>query len=806
MRKLVLLLGASSSGKSTWIKQNKLQNYVLSADQIRKSFGYESLTMIDNRITPYIHIEHERSIWDMFFELLKSRMEKGVTTIIDNTNTNFKTLNKYHHLAKLYNYEVTTVDFVGPYLPQVTPSVFCQKYPNFDFEPQIRPETIHKFTNTLLKRNTNRIYPVPEHVIKKQMAQYADLWDRFKKSPTEWTWLNLTTGATITGQSQRYQSCKLRQALICDEPINLDQYQKIQVIGDIHSDYSALMHAFDDHEPGTAYIFLGDYLDKGTRPYSTFDFLAHDLIGSQNLFFIRGNHETMWQDYLLNDKVDNQFAKTFWVLKRQYGEKKLKKMLSTMLSFCHDYFIFTYHGKTFYASHAGFEPQMAKPNFPINLMPEDSLVYGLGDNFNYHDPYSRDVDLAWKKHCIEFNLHGHRNNANAFVEDSSINLNLEDKFRWLTILPDGLIPHEINRIDTLRFDQAMAYDPDIHTRNMHDDITAYNFTREAFLNDHWNKHTSSARGLFIRQHDHQIVGRGFPKFFEVGATKHAKLNNLEFPVTVMRKHDGYLCLVCYDTKLNKLHIYSKSGETNFVKIAEHDLRETGYLTKIKTYFANDALRDTTLLFEIVDPKHDWHIIKYHNLHVYPLAIISNNQRGVWLNVVPDEQHRKIKTFVDWCTHEIDSASWIDTIDQIDNTAPAKRDALVQLKHVLKADEDNNQFREGVVLYGQNMMLKVKYTFYHKAKEFKQALLNYQIYGDLKEQWFYGAASWAEFGVLMGLGNLAADTLTKKFPDLALEINEFDKQNNLKKLMNLYRIGQINKNEIAAKWHEFDQNW
>lgn len=66
----------------------------------------------------------------------------------------------------------------------------------------------------------------------------------------------------------------------------------------------------------------------------------------------------------------------------------------------------------------------------------------------------------------------------------------------------------------------------------------------------------------------------------------------------------------------------------------------------------------------------------------------------------------------------------------------------------------------------------------------QALLNYQIHGNLKEQWFYGAASWAEFGVLMGLGNLAADTLTKKFPDLALEINEFDKQTNLKKLMNL----------------------
>lgn len=76
-------------------KQNKLQNYVLSADQIRKSFGCERLTMIDNQITPYIHSEHESSIWDMFFELLKSRMEKGVTTIIDNTNTNFKTLNKH---------------------------------------------------------------------------------------------------------------------------------------------------------------------------------------------------------------------------------------------------------------------------------------------------------------------------------------------------------------------------------------------------------------------------------------------------------------------------------------------------------------------------------------------------------------------------------------------------------------------------------------------------------------------------------------------------------------------------------------
>lgn len=803
MRKLILLMGTSASGKSSYIKLHNLEQFTISADKIRENFGYTATTYANHQLVPYLHSEHEKPIWDVFYQQLETRMANGITTIIDNTNLNYKTLRKIRHLAKIYNYETTTIDFMYDYLPHVENSNFCKKYPAFSFEPVLTQDAQIKALKTLLSNNNQRLsYRVADSVIRNQMHEYSNLWQRIIKTPTDWTWLNTSI------PSNNFLQGKLKQAFVHDNIINLDKYKKIQIIGDIHNDYSALMHVFEDHEPGTAYIFLGDYLDKGTRPYSVFNFLAEQLLGSTNLYFIRGNHEDMWQDYLVNNKIKEQFQDTFNILKNQYNEQRLRKLLTAFLSFCKDYYIFSYHGKTFYCSHAGFEPMFTKSSFNLNLEPSKSLTYGIANDFNYHDPYSHNVDALWakeNKNLNVYNIHGHRNNFNEFIDQTSINLNLEGKFRWLTITPNSIQPHEINSIDALRFDQAMAYDPYIRIHELSDNIEAYNFTAEAWTSQHWNKHTSNARGLFIRKDDHQIIGRGFPKFFEIGQNNHAKLTNLEFPVNIMRKHDGFLCLVCYDTKLNKIHVYSKSGETNMAEIAYSLLKEKDYLNKINKYYSNKKLRDTTLLFEIIDPTHDHHIIYYQDKHVYPLAIIKNNQMGIWLSEKPTPKYKNIKAFRDWCVNEIDSYSWIDTIDQTDDTQMAHHDAIEKLKKVLEIDERDNPFREGVVLYGQNMMLKVKFKYYHKLKEVKLAILSYQKHGYLKNNWSFGGRSWAQLLIMLGYANKPQEEFEAIIPQLGLKLNEFDKQYNLCKLMGQYQANIINEQNIKDLWQKFLAN-
>ena len=56
MRKLVILLGASASGKSTWIKNRHLEDYSLSANSIRKNLGYNTFSVVGDVITSIVNL------------------------------------------------------------------------------------------------------------------------------------------------------------------------------------------------------------------------------------------------------------------------------------------------------------------------------------------------------------------------------------------------------------------------------------------------------------------------------------------------------------------------------------------------------------------------------------------------------------------------------------------------------------------------------------------------------------------------------------------------------------------------------
>lgn len=78
------------------------------------------------------------------------------------------------------------------------------------------------------------------------------------------------------------------------------------VIGDIHGEIKALQTIINkiNYQPQKdKLIFLGDYIDRGENPYQVYQYLKK-LANGKNIF-LRGNHEQLMIDTLLNDQNPN---------------------------------------------------------------------------------------------------------------------------------------------------------------------------------------------------------------------------------------------------------------------------------------------------------------------------------------------------------------------------------------------------------------------------------------------------------------------------------------------------------------------
>lgn len=98
MRVLLVLRGASASGKSTFVKENNLEPYSISMDNIRKAlFGLER----DGKGDFTIPQKMNSMVYDVFVEALEKRMRAGEFVVVDNTNT--ESLSPFKTYARLIN-------------------------------------------------------------------------------------------------------------------------------------------------------------------------------------------------------------------------------------------------------------------------------------------------------------------------------------------------------------------------------------------------------------------------------------------------------------------------------------------------------------------------------------------------------------------------------------------------------------------------------------------------------------------------------------------------------------------------------
>lgn len=111
-KKIIILRGLPASGKSTFVKNNHLHDYVLSMDILRKMFC-APVSVDDGK---YFHIsqDYNKQVAEMFMTLLKARLANGSFTVVDNTNLSARGFNEIVDLAKSHGFEILVVDFNTP--------------------------------------------------------------------------------------------------------------------------------------------------------------------------------------------------------------------------------------------------------------------------------------------------------------------------------------------------------------------------------------------------------------------------------------------------------------------------------------------------------------------------------------------------------------------------------------------------------------------------------------------------------------------------------------------------------------------
>lgn len=151
----------------------------------------------------------------------------------------------------------------------------------------------------------------------------------------------------------------------------LSDTRRIIAIGDIHGCLHALITLIEqiDLRPDDQLVFLGDFIDRGEHSKEVIDYLLA-LQQRYSCFFMMGNHELMYLDYLKtgNSKIwyANGGLATLKSYKSQHGRDFPKEHLEFFRE-C-QYFIET---ENYFFAHGGLDPELSVKDNLRYYKPED---------------------------------------------------------------------------------------------------------------------------------------------------------------------------------------------------------------------------------------------------------------------------------------------------------------------------------------------------------------------------------------------------------------------------------------------------
>ena len=594
MRTLVLMRGSAGVGKSTWIKENNLQDYTISSDELRLRCGGLEYNALGSQV---ISQSANKQVWKMLYEILEQRMKVGAFTVIDATHSTEKELKGYRELIKKYRYRVFVVDMTG------IPIEECKRR----------------------NKSRDQFKQVPEEVIDRFYVRFKS-----EKVPRDYK---------VIKPEEFWNVMKYK-------PIDLSRYKKIHIIGDIHGSYTVLKKYLLNHlsDPSALinlsefYIFCGDFTDRGIENAEVLEFLQK-IYKLPNVVLIEGNHEKWvykWlkdeeiQSNTFNNKTRPQLDEAF--KKGKSNKKKLRDMYRQM----YQCFYFKYLNSAVLCTHGG----ITNVN-DLLFVNTDQMINGVG---KYEDYEQVAQTFEHNTETNVYQVNGHRNVNNLPVQVGNRCFNLEGAveeggcLRAVTLDENGFKTHEIkndvwdkpvkmtedNVLEVLRANKNIK-------EKKFENISSFNFTTKAFRKGVWDEQTCKARGLFLNNETGAVVCRGYEKFFndsQEAKTPYEMSEKLEYPVCTYEKYNGFLGLLSYDKKKDDFIFCTKS-----VMYQGNGSRDETYVSIFKDIFDKtdcnkNKIKDflkigRTMLFEVIDPERDPHIVEYEKKQIVLLDVVNN---------------------------------------------------------------------------------------------------------------------------------------------------------------------------------------
>ena len=640
-----------------------LEEYTLCADTIRMLA--ESPIMVADKTHRVISQANDNYVWELLYELLEKRMQRGEFVIVDATHSRSSDFSRYNKLCERYRYRKYYVDFSDV------------------------PIEVCKERNQM--REAYKI--VPDKAIEKIYAR-------------------LKTQGKTSGYTEVSKDNFLKEIDV--NVFNMDKYERINVFGDIHGCFEPLKKYFEDYpySENEMYIFTGDYIDRGIQNKEVLEFLI-EMSKKPNVLLLEGNHEK-WLKYYAFDEVENIKSGTF--RKRTMPEildidtSELRNLYRRIGQIAY----IEYDDNRYLICHGGV-PYM--PMFPV-LIATDQYVNGVG---NYND----NIDEIYAKNGMSnvIQIHGHRNSYD-MESCYGMSYNLEDKIEFggnlrVLQLVHGRVPKMIKiKNDVFRIEEeeveevkpqveqkdtdylfALRNSYDIKETMLGDGISSFNFTRKAFYNKNWNDYTCKARGLFVDTNTGKVVARGYEKFFNVNERRETELEHLlvkfkDKKITLYKKENGFLGILSYVN--GEMFFASKS--TNKGDFAEY-FKNLFYQSDIDKEKVENYLKenDVTMLFEVIDMVHDPHIIEYPKSKIVLLDIVKNQYE---FERLPYEELKKVSKELNTECKTI--------YKEFDNVREFQR------WYIANTDEDDmsKEDIEGVVIECEDMLTKLKFPYYN----------------------------------------------------------------------------------------------
>ena len=622
MRKLILTRGAPGSGKSTVLEAAGLAPFALSMDLIRHL--HASPIMLRNGDMGVDQARNDR-VADIYRERAEERMLRGELLALDATMPTQSDFNEWMGMARRHRYEVLLVDFSGVPIEEA------------------------KARNRL--RNGHRV--VPEGAI--------DRMYRSMSNPID------TAEATVVAASTPEETAAQINAWLDVPLMDLSGYRSVVHIGDLQGCLSVLINEqgplADGFKDDTAYIFIGDLVDRGAENGVLVRWVIDHALDRPNVFFLWGNHE---------DHLD-RFARGLEPVSPEFRDRTLPQLIEAGVTpeevgRLRDRFLevlpYVWHGQKVMACHAGLA------SVPNRFADVSLHQYARGTG-HWEDP----VDAQFDRHSPPdwIQVHGHRNHGGVSVQASERSFNLEDAvefgghLRTVTLDEQGWTPGEyrndvflglrkrpkkvakkneaiplaqqapawMERASEVRMDdetlQALREHPGVRagSSKSHPHVEALNFTKQVFFQASWDDLLVRARGLFINRDTQEIVARGYEKFFNVNERPETQLGHLletmAWPVTGFVKENGYLGNLGYDAQTKQLFIASKSTpDGDFAQWFKEIFEATvtaGNRERIRRWLRDN---EASMVFEVIDPIRDPHMIDYDGAHLVLLDVFHRS--------------------------------------------------------------------------------------------------------------------------------------------------------------------------------------